>query len=70
MFVGTALDHRSFMSGAALLTGLGAASFPLVEAAAAESRAGQTHLSEVLLASGATLTVERPGQAAICEAFT
>ena len=57
------LDRRRLLSGGALLTGLGAV--PLVAAAAAESEEPQTHLAEVLLASGATLTVERRGQVAL-----
>jgi hypothetical protein len=53
-----ALDRRRLSSSAPLLMRLGAASFPLVEAAAAESQASETHLAEVPLASGATLTDE------------
>ena len=61
-----ALVRRRLLSSAALLTGLGAVLFPLlVEAAAAESQASETHLAEVPLASGATLTVERSGQVAL-----
>jgi len=53
------------MFNAALLAGLGAASFPPVEAAATESPASETGLAEVPLASGATLTVERRGEVAL-----
>jgi enoyl-CoA hydratase len=53
------------LSSAALLPGVGAVLFPLVEAAAAESQATETHLAEVPLASRATLTVERRGQVAL-----
>ena len=60
-----ALDRRRLLSSAALLPGVGAVLFPLVEAAAAESQATETHLAEVSLASGATLTVERSGQVAL-----
>jgi enoyl-CoA hydratase len=60
-----ALDRRRLLSSAALLPGVGAVLFPLVEAAAAESQATETHLAEVPLASRATLTVERRGQVAL-----
>ena len=60
-----ALDRRRLLSSAPLLTLLGAVSFPLAEAAAAESQASETHLAEVPLASGVTLTVERSGQVAL-----
>jgi enoyl-CoA hydratase len=60
-----AINRRRLLSGASLLTGPGAASFPLLEAAAAESQASNTHLAEVSVASGATLTVERRGQLAL-----
>jgi hypothetical protein len=53
------------VQAAPLLTLLGAVSFPPVEAAAAESQASETHLAEVPLASGTTLTVERSGQVAL-----
>jgi enoyl-CoA hydratase len=62
MFSDAVLDRRSLLSSAALLAGLGAVSFPLAEVAAAEDRAWGTHLVEVPLASGATLTIERRGQ--------
>jgi enoyl-CoA hydratase/carnithine racemase len=65
MFSDTALDRRSLLSSAALLTGLGAASSLPAEPASAQSRAGETHLAEVPLAGGATLTVERRGQVAL-----
>ena len=60
-----ALDRRRLLSSAPLLTLLGAVSFPLAEGAAAESQASETHLAEVPLASGVTLTVERSGQVAL-----
>jgi Enoyl-CoA hydratase/isomerase len=60
-----ALDRRRVLSSAALLMLLGAVSFPLAEAAAAESQASETHLAEVPLANGVTLTVERSGQVAL-----
>jgi hypothetical protein len=60
-----ALDRRRLVSSAALLTGIGAVLFPLVEAAAAENEASETHLAEVPLASGATLTVQRSRQVAL-----
>jgi enoyl-CoA hydratase/carnithine racemase len=50
------------LSSGPRLTLFGLVSFPLVEAAPAKS---QTHLAEVTLASGATLTVERSGQIAL-----
>jgi enoyl-CoA hydratase len=65
MFSNAVLDRRSLLSSAALLAGLGAVSFPLAEVAAAEGRAWKTHLGEVPLASGATLTIERRGQMAL-----
>jgi enoyl-CoA hydratase len=65
MFSDVTLNRRSILSSAALLASLGAVSFPLVEAAAAESRAWGTHLAKVPLASGATLTIERRGQMAL-----
>jgi enoyl-CoA hydratase len=58
-------DRRRVLSSAALLPGVGAILFPLVEGAAAESQATETHLAEVPLASRATLTVERRGQVAL-----
>jgi enoyl-CoA hydratase len=65
MFDGVALNRRRLLSSAALLAGLGAVSFPLAEAASAEGRPRGTHLAEVPLASGATLTIERRGQMAL-----
>jgi enoyl-CoA hydratase len=62
---GALLDRRRFLVSASLLTLPGPVSFPLLGAAAAESRASETHLAEVPLASGATLTVERRGQLAL-----
>jgi enoyl-CoA hydratase len=60
----TALDRRSLTLGAAILTGLAAA--PIVEADATTVPAeSQTHLAEVPLASGATLTIERRGAVAV-----
>ena len=53
------------MSSAALLTGLSVVPFPFVQAAAAESQALGTHLGEVPLASGTTLSIERRGQVAL-----
>jgi enoyl-CoA hydratase len=50
-------------ANATLLPGLGAVLLSLVEAGAAESQA--SHLAEVPLASGGTLTVERRGQVAL-----
>jgi enoyl-CoA hydratase len=61
----TLLIRRSLLSSAALLTGLGAVSSPFARAAAAESPVLETHLDEVPLASGATLSVERRGQVAL-----
>ena len=49
------------MSSAALLTGLSAVPFPSVQAAAAESQVLETHLGEVPLAGGTTLSIERRG---------
>lgn len=60
-----AIDRRRLLSGASLVTGLGTVSFPLAEAALAESQAPQSHLAEVPLASGATLSAERRGQVAL-----
>jgi enoyl-CoA hydratase/carnithine racemase len=53
------------LSSAALLTELGVVSFLPAEPASAQNRAGETRLTEVPLASGATLTVERRGQLAL-----
>jgi enoyl-CoA hydratase len=59
------LIRRALLSSAALLTGLGAVSFPFKQAAAAESPASETHLGEVPLANGTTLSIERRGQVAL-----
>jgi enoyl-CoA hydratase len=60
----TALERRSLMLGAALLTGL-AAPTTKADAAAAGPTASETHLAEVPLETGATLTIERRGQVAL-----
>jgi enoyl-CoA hydratase len=60
----TTLDRRSLTLGAALMTTFAAA--PIAEAdASTEPTASQTHLAEVPLASGATLTIERRGSVAL-----
>ena len=59
------LIRRSLLSSAALLTGLGAMPFPFVQAAAAKSPVLETHLGEVPLARGTTLSIERRGQVAL-----
>jgi enoyl-CoA hydratase len=58
------LIRRTLLSSAALLTGLGAARFGLAQAAA-ESPVPETHLGEVPLASGTSLSIERRGQVAL-----
>jgi hypothetical protein len=59
------LIGRTLLSSAALLTGLSAVPFPSVQAAAAESQVLETHLGEVPLAGGTTLSIERRGQVAL-----
>ena len=59
------LIRRSLLSSAALLIGLGAVPFSLARATAAENPALGTHLGEVPLASGITLSIERRGQVAL-----
>lgn len=59
------LIRRSLLSSAALLTGLGAVPVPFVQAAAAESPVLETHLDEVPLAGGTTLSIVRRGQVAL-----
>jgi enoyl-CoA hydratase len=60
-----ALDRRSLTLGAALLMSLAAA--PIAEAgdASTEPADSRTHLAEVPLASGATVTIERRGPVAL-----
>lgn len=58
----TPLIRRTLLSSAAVLTGLGALRFRFVQAAAAESLVLETHLGEVLLASGTSLSIQRRGQ--------
>src|ERR1700739_4066328 len=60
-----ALDRRSLTLGAALLMSLAAA--PIAEAGdpSTEPADSRTHLAEVPLASGATVTIERRGPVAL-----
>jgi enoyl-CoA hydratase/carnithine racemase len=60
-----ALDRRSVLLGTAMLTSL--AAMPRAHAATAPSGSAtaETHLAEVTLESGATLTIERRGQVAL-----
>ena len=58
----TPLIRRTLLSSAAVLTGLGALRFRFVQAAVAESLVLETHLGEVLLASGTSLSIQRRGQ--------
>ncbi|HEY2539762.1 MAG TPA: enoyl-CoA hydratase-related protein [Stellaceae bacterium] len=58
------LIRRTLLSSAALLTGL-AVPLPFVQAAAVESPVSETHLGEVPLARGTTLSIERRGQVAL-----
>jgi hypothetical protein len=61
----TALDRRSLTLGAALLTSLAAAPIAEADDASTEPAESQTHLAEVPLASGATLTIKRRGRVAL-----
>jgi enoyl-CoA hydratase len=61
----TTLDRRSLTLGAALLISLAAAPIAEADVAATEPEDSQTHLAEVPLGSGATLTIERRGQVAL-----
>src|SRR5580698_8259581 len=61
----TALDRRSLTLGAALLISVAAAPIAEADDASTEASDSQTHLAEVQLASGATLTIERRGPVAL-----
>ena len=61
----TALDRRSLTLGAALLISVAAAPIAEADDASTEAADSQTHLAEVQLASGATLTIERRGPVAL-----
>jgi enoyl-CoA hydratase len=61
----TALDRRSLTLGAALLISVAAAPIAEADDASTEASDSQTHLAEVPLASGATLTIERRGPVAL-----
>lgn len=60
-----ALDRRSVVFGAATLTGLSAVSLAHAETPPPGGAPGDTHLAEVPLESGATLTIQRRGQVAL-----
>jgi enoyl-CoA hydratase/carnithine racemase len=61
----TALDRRSLTLGAALLISVAAAPIAEADDASTEAADSQTHLAEVPLASGVTLTIERRGPVAL-----
>src|SRR5580704_2803776 len=61
----TALDRRSLTLGAALQISVAAAPIAEADDASTEASDSQTHLAEVPLASGATLTIERRGPVAL-----
>jgi enoyl-CoA hydratase/carnithine racemase len=61
----TVLNRRSLVVGATMLTGLGAISRASAQPAAPDAVPAPTHLVEVPLRDGVTLTIERRGQIAL-----